>query len=105
MLPGLAHRKSINLDQLQDHGYTRLAACSRRLVSTPIAKPLKSLVDVFSEVKDPRVARTRLHPIENVLAIALLGAIAGADGWEEHAGTHSYLRVEKLAKFSDIWQG
>jgi predicted transposase YbfD/YdcC len=49
------------------------------------SKPLKSLIDVFAEVKDPRIARTRLHPIENVLTIALLAAIAGAEGWEEVA--------------------
>jgi len=45
--------------------------------------PLRSLVDVFSEVVDPRVARTRAHPIENVLTLALLGVISGAEGWED----------------------
>lgn len=43
---------------------------------------LQSLLDVFSEVEDPRVARTRAHPLVNVLTMALLGAMAGADGWE-----------------------
>ena len=70
----------------------------------PIAKPLKSLVDVFSEVKDPRVARTRLHPIENVLTIALLGAIAGADGWEEIA-FFAKERSEVLDRFLELRHG
>ena len=43
---------------------------------------LQSLLDAFSEVADPRVARTRWHPLVNILTIAMLGAISGADGWE-----------------------
>jgi len=43
---------------------------------------LESLLDAFAEVPDPRVARTRAHPLVNVLTIALFGAISGADGWE-----------------------
>lgn len=48
------------------------------------AKPpvLESLLDAFGAVPDPRVARTRAHPLVNVLTISLLGAISGADGWE-----------------------
>ncbi len=69
-----------------------------------IAKPLKSLVDVFSEVKDPRVAWTRLHPIENVLTLALLGAIAGADGWEEIA-FFAKERSEILGRFLELSHG
>ena len=48
--------------------------------TTPRA--LESLLDAFSEVPDPRVARTRAHPLVNVLTISLFGAISGADGWE-----------------------
>jgi len=44
--------------------------------------PLKSLLDVFSEIDDPRVERTRLHPLVNVLTMSLVGAMAGADGWD-----------------------
>jgi predicted transposase YbfD/YdcC len=43
---------------------------------------IDSLLDAFSQVPDPRVARTRAHPLVNVLTMALLGAISGADGWE-----------------------
>lgn len=73
-------------------------------MSTTLTKPLKSLIDVFSDVKDPRGARTRLHPIENVLTIALLGAIAGADGWNEL----SYFakgRAQILGAFLDLPHG
>src|SRR5438477_1110858 len=43
---------------------------------------LESLLDEFSQVPDPRVARTRAHPLVNVLTMAFFGAISGADGWE-----------------------
>src|SRR5262249_17821453 len=41
-----------------------------------------SLVAAFNEIPDPRVERTRAHPLVNILIMALLGAISGADGWE-----------------------
>ncbi|MBK8481151.1 MAG: transposase family protein [Proteobacteria bacterium] len=37
---------------------------------------------VFAEIPDRRVARTRAHPLVNVLTMAWFGAICGADGWE-----------------------
>jgi predicted transposase YbfD/YdcC len=41
--------------------------------------------DAFADLKDPRVDRTKLHPLINVLVMALSGAIAGAGGWDELA--------------------
>ena len=43
---------------------------------------LGSLLDAFSKVPDPRVARTRAHPLVNILVMSLLAAVSGADGWE-----------------------
>jgi predicted transposase YbfD/YdcC len=43
------------------------------------------LVKVLSSVPDPRVARTRVHKLVDILAIALLAVINGADGWEDMA--------------------
>jgi hypothetical protein len=43
----------------------------------------------FAVVEDPRVARTKLHPLVNVLVMTLVmtlwGSIAGANGWDELA--------------------
>ena len=51
--------------------------------SAPSSSPaLESLLDALSAVPDPRVARTRAHPLVNILVISLLGVISGADGWE-----------------------
>lgn len=41
--------------------------------------------ETFAEVEDPRIDRTKLHPLMNVLVMALCGAIAGTDGWDELA--------------------
>lgn len=38
---------------------------------------------ILSSMSDPRVARTRVHKLADILVIALLAMINGADGWEE----------------------
>jgi predicted transposase YbfD/YdcC len=40
-----------------------------------------TIIDYFSRVADPRKARTRAHPLENVLVIALLAVLCGADSF------------------------
>ena len=37
----------------------------------------------FSGVDDPRIERTRDHPLINILVIAICGVISGADGWTD----------------------
>ena len=46
----------------------------------------KMLLDYFAEVTDPRVERTKLHKLEDILAIAICATICGAEGWTEMAG-------------------
>jgi hypothetical protein len=36
----------------------------------------------FSELEDPRIARTRIHDLMHILVMSLCGVICGADGWE-----------------------
>ena len=43
------------------------------------------LLDYFSDVTDPRIERTKLHKLEDILAIAICGTICGAEGWTEIA--------------------
>ena len=42
-----------------------------------------SLSNYFDDIPDPRVDRTKQHLLKDILAIAILAAIAGADGWED----------------------
>ena len=54
--------------------------------------------EIFSEVEDPRVERTRVHLLTDILIIAILSVIAGAKGWEdmENYGESKY---EWLSQF------
>lgn len=41
------------------------------------------LAEAFADLPDPRVERTRKHLLGDVLVIAVLAVIAGADGWDD----------------------
>jgi predicted transposase YbfD/YdcC len=43
------------------------------------------LVEIFSTIPDPRIARTRVHKLVDILIMALLAVINGAVGWEDIA--------------------
>ena len=42
-----------------------------------------ALVEHFASLEDPRVERTKRHPLLSILAIALCGVIVGAESWDE----------------------
>lgn len=42
-----------------------------------------SLVECLAEVVDPRIERTKRHRITDILALAVMAVIAGAEGWED----------------------
>ncbi|WP_375453042.1 ISAs1 family transposase [uncultured Nostoc sp.] len=46
------------------------------------ANPAK-FQEYFTQIKDPRVERTRYHLLTDIIIIAILAVIAGAEGWED----------------------
>jgi predicted transposase YbfD/YdcC len=46
-------------------------------------QPPITLVEHFSNITDPRIERTKLHKLIDILVIAICATICGADGWEE----------------------
>lgn len=40
-------------------------------------------VQIIEESEDPRVARTRLHPLPTIILLAILGVLCGADTWAD----------------------
>ena len=48
-------------------------------------KILPSIEQHFGDLTDPRVDRTKLHKLVDILVIALCAIIAGADNWEDIA--------------------
>src|SRR5687767_11304379 len=43
------------------------------------------IADAFADLPDPRLDRNKLHPLADILAIALCAVIGGADTWEQIA--------------------
>src|SRR5262249_32096906 len=58
----------------------------------------------FQDLQDPRVERTRKHPLINVVFIAVCGILSGADSI---AGIHELAldRRTWLARYLDLTQG
>lgn len=52
------------------------------------------LVECFSEVPDPRDASWVLHELPDILSLAVLAVIAGAEGWED---------IEEFGKQKQTW--
>jgi predicted transposase YbfD/YdcC len=46
-------------------------------------KELTSIEHHFADLKDPRIDRTKLHKLIDILVIAICAVICGADGWED----------------------
>ena len=44
-----------------------------------------TLLQHLQLIPDPRLARTRRHELQSILAVALCATIAGADNWVEVA--------------------
>ena len=55
---------------------------------------LPAILAHFDELPDPRINRTRLHPLPSLLGIALCGVLCGADSWVE---------IEEYAKAKQEW--
>ncbi len=60
-------------------------------METPL---LAALDQHFSDLTDPRVERTKLHQLVDILVIAICAVIAGADNWED---------VEAFGKAKQEW--
>jgi predicted transposase YbfD/YdcC len=43
----------------------------------------QSLIEHFSVIKDPRIDRSKLHKLIDILVIAICATICGAEGWED----------------------
>jgi predicted transposase YbfD/YdcC len=68
----------------------------------------KDLVDefelIFAGLPDPRVERTRRHPLMSVLMLALVSMISGCEGWDEMA-RFCAIREEWLKTWIDLPNG
>lgn len=57
-------------------------------------RDLRSLETIFAQVEDPRMDRTKLHRLRDIIIIAICGVICGADGWVD---------IEAFGKAKEDW--
>src|SRR5436305_10563919 len=55
---------------------------------------LRSLETIFAQVEDPRMERTKLHRLRDIIILAICGVICGAEGWVE---------IEEFGKAKQAW--
>lgn len=64
----------------------------------------ETIKNLFSNIPDPRIERTKKHPLESILYIVLCGTMAGVDSWigyQDYAEEHE----EILGQFIDLPHG
>lgn len=54
----------------------------------------KSILEHFSDLPDPRIERTKLHKLADILTIAICAVICGAEGWTD---------IELFGKSKESW--
>ena len=68
------------------------------------ASPLLSLSDHFAALDDPRVERTKLHPLLSIVVIAICAVICGAESWDDIAD-FGEIKAAWFATFLDLPHG
>ena len=56
---------------------------SKRLSIAQATALTEKMALVFGDLKDPRVERTRVHILTDILSVGILSVIAGGNGWED----------------------
>ena len=67
-------------------------------------KILPSIDQHFGDLTDPRIDRTKLHKLQDILVIAICAIIAGADNWED-VEEFGKARIEWFQTFLEIANG
>lgn len=63
-----------------------------------------NLLAYFADVEDPRDTRKSKHPLMNILVIAILGSLSGADTWVDIA-EYGQAKAKWLGTFLDLTAG
>jgi predicted transposase YbfD/YdcC len=53
-----------------------------------------SIIQYFAAISDPRIERSRLHPLASILVVSLIAVICGAD---------SFVAIEEFGKAKETW--
>lgn len=66
--------------------------------------PQTSILAYFAELDDPRIEKNQKHPLINIVGIAILGVICGADTWVD-IERYGNAKQEWLGTFLDLKNG
>ena len=66
--------------------------------------PVATMTEHFGRVEDPRIDRTKLHKLVDIIVIAICAAICGADGWVG-VETFGNSKADWLDQFLDLPNG
>jgi predicted transposase YbfD/YdcC len=66
--------------------------------------PENSILSYFADLDDPRRGQYLSHPLINIITIAILGTLCGADGWTE-IEEYGKAKQEWLATFLELRKG
>jgi predicted transposase YbfD/YdcC len=69
-----------------------------------MARQKMALVECFSEIADPRIERTKRHLLSDILTLAVLAVVAGAEGWED-IEEFGYSKHEWLKQYLSLENG
>jgi predicted transposase YbfD/YdcC len=64
----------------------------------------KSIISYFGNMKDPRMKRKRLHPLENIVFITVAGVMSGCESWDD-VEDYGNCKKEWLSDFLDLKNG
>jgi predicted transposase YbfD/YdcC len=65
---------------------------------------LGSIGEHFMQLEDPRIERNKLHPLMNILVIAICGVICGAEDWVD-IELYGNLKKDWLKQYLDLTNG
>ena len=65
---------------------------------------LPAILSYFDDLTDPRINRTRLHPLRSLLGIALCAVLCGADSWVE-IQEYGLAKQDWLSRWLDLPHG
>src|SRR5512138_3220499 len=65
---------------------------------------LGSISAYFGQMEDPRIERNKLHPLLNIIVIAICAVICGAENWVD-VELYGNLKKEWLGKYLDLSNG
>jgi predicted transposase YbfD/YdcC len=66
--------------------------------------PETSVLSYFAELDDPRSGQNITHPLMNIVVIAILGVICGADSWVD-IERYGHAKQDWLSRFLNLEQG